>query len=208
MKDQLTRVKETLDNIRNTRKHLESNVTKFENALDAKKQRQEIAKLSVVMAQKVYDEKVATFFKNLEDMVSYGLSKVFSKEYRFSVEYRTSGCKFWLASEDTAMEPVDLITGHGGGVIQVTAFILHVYALSFSSADKVLILDEPFAQISKEYKPVLAVLIYELTEKLGFQFILVSHDTEMMGYLTDCPDSKLYKIGIKDKSTVAEEVSA
>jgi len=99
------------------------------------------------------------------------------------------------------MEPVDLISGHGGGVIQVTSFILHAYALGFSSADKILILDEPFAQISKEYKPVLALLVRELTDKLNFQFILVSHDEDMMEFLSENPNTLCYKAFIKNGAT-------
>jgi len=201
MNQQLNEVKTKLTEIKATRKAKELAIFKINKTIDNLKAKIVTGKFSVTTANMVYDERVASFFKNLEDTVSYGLTKVFNKVYDFKIEYKTSGTKFLLASEDTCGEYVSIMDAHGGGIVQVTAFILHAYALSYSNADKILILDEPFNNVSKEYKEVLAVLISELTDKLGFQFIMVSHDQELMDYLAVLPETKLYKTALQDGAT-------
>ena len=167
-------------------------------------ERSVIADYALAVSRGVYDSRIGKFVQELQDIVSAGLSKVFGKKYEFRVDYRVSGVVFEIASDDTAGEFVDILDSHGGGVVQVTAFLLHVYALSYSGADKVVMLDEHFNNVSKEFKPALAKLIVELGEQMGFQFILVSHDAELIEYLAAAPKSIAYTVSLKNGQTTAE----
>lgn len=157
---------------------------------------------AVVVARTVYDSRVASFFCELESLVSAGLQKVFSRNYQFKIEYQSSGTKLTLASDETGGEFTDILNSHGGGVVQVIAFILHIYSMQFSSADKVFLFDEPFAMVSSGYfKERLAQLIVELCEQFHYQFILVTHDTELLNFLLESPIVKNYRVGLKDNQT-------
>lgn len=160
-----------------------------------------LADQSVVVARKVYDSRVASFFSEIEALVSNGLSKVFGKVYSFKIDYQSSGAKFLLASEDTGGEFTDILNSHGGGVVQLIAFILQVYSMQYTQASPVFLLDEPFAQISEGYKQKLALLIMELCNQFNFQFILVTHDNQLLSYLLDSSNVCNYNVGLVDRST-------
>lgn len=204
MEKRLDSMKTQLVSVQAKRSSLVDAVTRANKTIQDLKQRSVIADYALAVSKGVYDSRIGKFVQELQDIVSAGLTKVFGKPYQFRVDYRVSGVVFEIASEDTAGEFVDIIDARGGGVVQVTAFLLHVYALSYSSADKVVMLDEHFNNVSKEYKAPLARLIVELGEHLGFQFILVSHDAELIEYLAASPRSIAYTVSLKDGQTVAE----
>jgi energy-coupling factor transporter ATP-binding protein EcfA2 len=109
--------------------------------------------------------------------------------------------KFLIASEETGFEFTDIMNSHGGGVVQIIAFILQVYAMQYSASDKVFMLDEPFAQLSRDHKEKLAELIHELCLQFNYQFIFVTHDLELLEYLTQYPEVCNYSVGLVDNQT-------
>ena len=66
----------------------------------------------------------------------------------------------------------------GGGVIDVASFALRLSCMMLSkpSLRRLLVLDEPFRFVSKEYRPKVRELVEKLSEELNIQFILVTHD--------------------------------
>lgn len=65
----------------------------------------------------------------------------------------------------------------GGGAVDIAAFSLRVSLLMLNgSARKLLVLDEPFRNLSREYQEVAGALIRNLSCRLGIQFIIVTHD--------------------------------
>lgn len=77
---------------------------------------------------------------------------------------------------------VDPLTASGGGVVDVAAFALRIVALTLAmpSPRKTLILDEPFRFVSKDYRDSVRALVQALSEELGVQFIIVTHDPHLM----------------------------
>ena len=73
---------------------------------------------------------------------------------------------------------VDPLTASGGGVVDVAAFALRLAALVLSRPQRrrLLVLDEPFRFVSKEYRPRVASLLETLSTEMDIQFILVTHD--------------------------------
>lgn len=188
------------------REEKENNLKAINKALSELNIKQDIGRIAAEMAKRVYDQRVAKFIDSLENIVSYGLTKVFDKSYTFKIEYKSNGIKFQLASDSTGDEYTDIVSAHGGGCVQLCAFLLHIYALVHSKADKVMMLDEAFSQVSKEYKQALATLITELSEQMGFQFIMVSHDFELMEYLTDSTKSIQYRVEQQNEATVIKRI--
>jgi len=204
MHNRLEEMKTKVTSVSARRQALADAVQKARDTVERLKGQSVIADYALAVSRGVYDARIGKFVQELQNIVSTGLTKVFGKKYDFRVDYRVSGVVFEIASEDTAGEYVDILDAHGGGVVQITAFLLHVYAMSYSRADKVMLLDEHFNNVSKEFKSALARLIVELGEQLQFQFILVSHDAELIEYIAANPKALAYTVQIKDGQTTAE----
>jgi len=118
----------------------------------------------------------------LEGIVTYALSRVFEREFRFVVEFRQSRAnvivEFKLASEETGWEPVELQDARGGGVCEIVGFIIRLVFLLYLKQDQrqIMVLDEPFGWVSAQYVDNLMELIRELVAKTGMQFVLVTHN--------------------------------
>lgn len=68
-------------------------------------------------------------------------------------------------------------TSVGGGVLDVICFALRIAVLLLSSPPKrrLLVLDEPFRFLSRNYQPAIQSLLVELSNELGIQIIQVTH---------------------------------
>jgi DNA repair exonuclease SbcCD ATPase subunit len=72
----------------------------------------------------------------------------------------------------------------GGGVVDVVAFALRatLWAMNDPQSDDVLILDEPLKNLDVERMKRMGNVIHELSKSLNLQFIIVTHETELVDY--------------------------
>ncbi len=70
--------------------------------------------------------------------------------------------------------------GQGGGYIGIIAFLLRVLLILASRPllRLLLVMDEPFAHVSPEYRQPLAEMAAALIDRLGFQVIMVTQERE------------------------------
>ena len=124
----------------------------------------------------------------VESLVTRGLRAVFDREdfdFRFKVSLQRSafGMVPMLASRfgDADLE-VGIVDGHGGGVADVTSFLLRVIVLSLArpKVSRLLVLDESFRHVSPEYLRGVAGLLRELNRTADVQFVLVTHKPELL----------------------------
>lgn len=118
----------------------------------------------------------------LARVVSQCLEIVFETPYTFQIHFekkrgRTEARMVFLRN---GIE-VDPMTASGGGVVDVAAFALRVAALVLTKPTlrRLVVLDEPFKFVSAEYRPYLTTVLNTLADKMGVQFILVTHLTEL-----------------------------
>jgi len=115
----------------------------------------------------------------IEFLVSQALEAVFGPEYSFEVENKVirnqpemyfyvviSGKRYSLKEE------------LGGGVIDLVSFILRVVLWSITTprTRPTIILDEPGKFISRDKQEVFGEMIKVLSEMLGIQFIIITHE--------------------------------
>lgn len=126
------------------------------------------------------DDKSANLRADIERLVSHALVSVFDEPMEFKLTTRTlrgqQSVEFSLVSNGVE-RPV--LGSHGGGVSQVVAFVLRLVVVMLSPNRHVLILDEPFSQVSAEFRPRLAAFLREIVDATDLQLILVTHDTEI-----------------------------
>jgi len=124
-----------------------------------------------------------TFEEALETVVSDGLSTVFGERIEIRLESKTKGD---LTALEFRMRRGELETGiegaQGGGYAVVTAFLVRVLLIMAArpALRRLLVLDEPFAQVSPEFRRPVAELVGVLTTRLKFQLILITHEREFV----------------------------
>lgn len=72
------------------------------------------------------------------------------------------------------------IIDNGFGVQSIIGFVLQVYFIMYHKLFPILFLDEAFSTLSDDYIPYLKSLINSLSDKYGFIFVLITHDTRFM----------------------------
>jgi DNA repair exonuclease SbcCD ATPase subunit len=120
--------------------------------------------------------------KNLEihisRLVTTALSAVFDSSYEFKLEFVKKRGKteadLWLVKNGSQMKPIDSV---GGGVLDVTSFALRIAFWALTKPTRpIFILDEPGKHVSIDKLPKVMDMLKMLSEKLGLQIIMVSHN--------------------------------
>lgn len=144
----------------------------YRNAVKAQEITQQIAQATQQQAH----AQIAT-------VVGRCLDAVFGEEaYDFQIMFerkrgKTEARLVFLRDGDE----IDPLEGSGGGVIDVAAFALRIAALIATRppARRLLILDEPVKMLSKEYSERFRELLEALSEEMGIQILLITHNEEI-----------------------------
>lgn len=110
-------------------------------------------------------------------VVSSCLEAVFDNAYEFRITFsrKRNRTEAELSFVRDGLE-VDPMTASGGGAVDVAAFALRVACLTLQKdLEQILVLDEPFRFLSKDYRPRVKVLLETLSKDLGIQFLIVTH---------------------------------
>jgi DNA repair exonuclease SbcCD ATPase subunit len=122
----------------------------------------------------------------IEGLVTRGLQTVFGSDLSFHIVQSLRGKQvvvdFVVRTTliDGRTVDTDVLAARGGGLAAVVGFLLRLVVLLLSPTrqDTVLVLDEPFAHLSKEYVPAMAAFLRELCDKTAVQILLVTHQPE------------------------------
>lgn len=121
------------------------------------------------------------FQKSTEIIVSEGLSHVFGEKLEFKIAASTksdmSAVEFIMIKDG---EEEDIMEGQGGGYIGIISFLLRVLLIMAARPllRLLLVMDEPFAHVSSEFRNPLAEMASALIDRLGFQVIMVTQERE------------------------------
>ena len=83
----------------------------------------------------------------------------------------------------------------GGGPIDIASFALRIasWSLQRPIRSNTIILDEPMKNLSKEYQEQGALMLQEVSRKLGIQFIIVTHEPVLARFA-----DKTFNVSIKN----------
>lgn len=130
----------------------------------------------------LYEQTQERFHGQIMQIVSYCLKEVFGDDaYEFKIEFsqKRSQVEAVLVFVRDG-EVYDPLSATGGGVLAVAVFALRlaVIYLAKQATRPIMVLDEPFGQLSVEYREPMAILLEKLVDEFGFQFILITHAQE------------------------------
>ena len=134
--------------------------------------------------QSVAQETQSQLKFRIEDIVNLALDTCFPDEYEFKLEFNASrgktDCQLVFVSKRTGRE-IDPMNSTGGGVCDVTCFALRTACHVLEQGiDNVMVLDEPMKFVSKDLRERVCEVIRTLSDRLGIQFIIVTHIDEFV----------------------------
>lgn len=146
--------------------------------------------------------------KYIEEIVSAGLTEVFGTTYTFILEtvYGPDGSIKGLKPrlKESNGEFDDPINSFGAGVGSIASACFRMAILLLSSGTaKVLILDEPLANVSSTLQDRFKVFVETICEQTGLQLIMITH--------MDAPFGRVWEVTkeskIKNKSSKIKDVT-
>ena len=136
------------------------------------------AKVILQLAAKNTQKNIEVHFS---DLVTKALSIVFDEPYTFVPEFverrNKTECDFWFMKNGEKLRPRFSV---GGGVRDVASFALRLSYWKLENSSPVLILDEPFRNLSRTLVPKAAETLKYLSNMFKLQMIIVTHSDEIM----------------------------
>ena len=134
---------------------------------------QEVVQTLAQAIQQQVHEKIA-------EVVSSCLEAVFDDPYTFKIHFERSRGKTEarLVFQRRGLE-IDPLTASGGGAVDIAAFALRLSCLVLHRPrlSQVLALDEPFRFVSAGYQEKVRVMLEEISQRMGVQIVMVTHNT-------------------------------
>ena len=114
---------------------------------------------------------------HLSNIVTKALRTTFpEKNVSFKVEFverrNVSECDMWIEEDG---HRYSLLESRGFGMTDIASFALRVAYILLSDSDNVLIIDEPFRNLSEDKHEYASQMIKELSKELFIQFIISTH---------------------------------
>jgi len=139
---------------------------------------------------------------HIGDITSLALESVFEDPYKLEIDFverrNKSECDLMFEKNGDKINP---LSASGGGAVDIAAFALRIASWSMKTPKlrPVIILDEPMKNLDKDRIVKGSEMLQEVSNKLGLQFIIVTHEES----LTTNAD-KIFKIKLKNgKSKIA-----
>lgn len=124
----------------------------------------------------------------VERLVTTALRSIYGREdYEFVLEFELQRGQMTATPMLRSRFREDVITvpvqdAHGGGIVNVVAFVLRVVVLVLTrpALQRVIVADESFRNVSREYLPRVADFLRSLHDITGVQVVMVTHQPEMI----------------------------
>jgi len=144
---------------------------------------------------------------HISEVATLAMQAIFPQPYNLIVEFverrgRTEA-DIWFERDGQQIDP---LSASGGGAVDVAAFALRVSLLSLSGKARaaIIVLDEPFRFLSRDLHSKAALLMKEVSRRLGLQVVMVSHSPD----LVDGADAVFSVRQMRKQSIVSRELTA
>ena len=139
---------------------------------------------------------------SISDITSLALEAVFTDPYNLQIEFvqrrNKTECDLYFIRDGNKIDP---LTASGVGTVDVAAFALRIASWSMATphSRNVIVLDEPFRFLSENYQEQASLMLKEISQKLGIQFLIITHEIA----LTNAVD-KIFNVSIKRGKSIVK----
>lgn len=149
--------------------------------LELRKNRVADAKKCQAIIQTVAQETQQELEFHISNLVTMALATVFPEEKikfitKFVVRRNKTECDLLFEERGNTYAPLE---GSGYGAVDVAAFALRLSLWALNPTDNVMVLDEPFRNVSPDRQHRVGEMLKSLSEELSLQIILVSHAVDV-----------------------------
>lgn len=141
---------------------------------------------------------------HISDIASLALGAVFPDDpYELKVEFiqrrNKTECDLLFVRDGNEIDPM---TASGCGAVDVASFALRVASWSMQNprSRNVIILDEPMRFLSEDRQEQASKIIQELSQRLGLQFIIITHEPNLALYA-----DKIFNVSIRKRISQINE---
>jgi len=139
------------------------------------------------LLQTLSDMKKDKIKNKIEKLITRGLSSVYSENYEYELDYEIKRDSIYVSPYviqfiDGKKLKTPILDSRGGGISDIISFLNRVIILALYKPvlRMVMILDEPFKWVSREYLVNINKLLRTLNSLLKIQFIIVTHKYELI----------------------------
>lgn len=155
---------------------------------DYKKKRRELKRKAIAiergrqLIQEAADETQKELEYRIGGLVTLALQTIFDNRYSCSIQFvpRRNKMEADIVLNKDGLILDEVMDSSGGGVGDVMSFALRVSLWALKKNRPLFILDEPFKFVDKGRLAKCYALLKQLSTELGIQFIIVSHEEEMI----------------------------
>jgi DNA repair exonuclease SbcCD ATPase subunit len=133
---------------------------------------------------------------HISDITSLALEAVFDNPYELKAEFvqrrNKTECDLYFVRDGMIADPQ---SASGGGAVDVAAFALRVASWSMQNPRlrNTIILDEPMRFLSDDYQEQASKMLKEISDRMGIQFIIITHEQTLSEYADKTFQVKLRK---------------
>lgn len=183
------------DALRNQKKTLEDEIKglKSESTL--------LTKTSTVLKH-LLDVMVKDEISKMGGLITYGLKTIFDDQnLSFMPVITKKNEKIHIELKTFNGEVEGEFGSFGGSVAVIESFLLRVLSVMKLKLARLMELDETFAAVGTEYIPNTSRLISELSDKIGLDVLLVTHQKEFQQYA-----KHVYRVKESEKGLIMEKI--
>jgi DNA repair exonuclease SbcCD ATPase subunit len=132
------------------------------------------------------------------------MEAVFDNPYELKVDFvqrrNKTECDLLFVRDGQTLDP---LSASGGGTVDVAAFALRIASWSMARprSRNVIILDEPLRFLSADCQERASKMIKEISDKLGIQFLIVTHESILANYA-----DKTFEVSIRKGVSQVKEI--
>jgi ABC-type cobalamin/Fe3+-siderophores transport system ATPase subunit len=109
--------------------------------------------------------------------LEYIMDDPYKFELDFVVKRNKTECDIYFVRDGKRIKPID---HSGGGAVDIASLASRIALWSLGGADNILIFDEPFKFVSREYQFKVGELLKKLSDQLNLQILMASHNNNFI----------------------------
>lgn len=181
----LSEARKLVEQTKGRKIELEDSIDQLLNKIKKEKRLQKYQEQAHEILKQVGLETQQQLVYHISDVTSVALGSVFDEPYTVKLDFveRRGKTECDILFEKNGF-PYDPLTASGGGVADLASFALRIasWSMKVPMTRPIIILDEPFKHLDKTMHPRASEMIKMLSDKLGIQFLIITHEQSMGTY--------------------------